>query len=54
PNGFYNDKSLRASVGFGFIWVTRFAPIRMDWGFPVKKKKYDDTQHFHLRFSTHL
>lgn len=54
PYGFYNDKSLRASVGFGFIWVTRFAPIRMDWGFPVKKKKYDDTQHFHLRFSTHL
>ncbi|HJD64783.1 MAG TPA: outer membrane protein assembly factor BamA, partial [Rickettsia endosymbiont of Diachasma alloeum] len=54
PNGIYNDKSLRASVGFGFIWVTRFAPIRMDWGFAVKKRKYDDTQHFHLRFSTHL
>ncbi|XVN40628.1 MAG: outer membrane protein assembly factor BamA [Rickettsia endosymbiont of Argas persicus] len=54
PNGIYNDKSLRASVGFSFIWITRFAPIRMDWGFPVKKKKYDDTQHFHLRFSTHL
>ncbi|AAU03634.1 outer membrane protein assembly factor BamA [Rickettsia typhi] len=54
PNGFYNDKSLRASVGFGFIWVTRFAPIRMDWGFPIKKKQYDDTQNFHLRFSTHL
>ncbi|HJD62711.1 MAG TPA: outer membrane protein assembly factor BamA [Rickettsia endosymbiont of Degeeriella rufa] len=54
PNGIYNDKSLRASVGFGFIWVTRFAPIRMDWGFAVKKKKYDDTQHFHLRFFTHL
>lgn len=54
PNGIYNDKSLKASVGFGFIWVTRFAPIRMDWGFAVKKKKYDDTQHFHLRFSTHL
>lgn len=54
PNGIYNDKSLRASIGFGFIWVTRFAPIRMDWGFAVKKKKYDDTQHFHLRFSTHL
>lgn len=54
PNGIYNDNSLRASVGFGFIWVTRFVPIRMDWGFAVKKKKYDDTQHFHLRFSTHL
>ncbi len=55
PNGgIYNDKSLRASVGFGFIWVTRFVPIRMDWGFTVKKKKYDDTQHFHIRFVTHL
>lgn len=54
PNGFYNDNSIRASVGFGFIWITRFAPIRMDWGFPIKKKKYDDTQTFHLRFTTHF
>ena len=51
---FYNDKSLRASVGFGFIWVTRFAPIRLDWGFPVKKKRYDQKQSFHLKFSTHF
>lgn len=51
---FYNDKSLRASVGFGFLWITRFAPIRVDWGFPVKKKKYDDTQRFHIKFSTHF
>ncbi len=51
---FYNDKSLRASVGFGFIWVTRFAPIRVDWGFPVKKKRYDQKQSFHLKFSTHF
>lgn len=51
---FYNDKSLRASVGFGFIWVTRFAPIRVDWALPVKKKPYDDTQRFHIRFSTHF
>jgi outer membrane protein insertion porin family len=51
---FYNDKSLRASVGFGFIWITRFAPIRVDWGFPVKKQRYDKTQHFHIKFSTHF
>ena len=50
----YNDKSIRASVGFGFVWVTRLAPIRMDWAFPIKKKKYDDTQRFHLKFSTHF
>ncbi len=52
--GFYNDKSLRASVGFGVIWVTRIAPIRLDWGFPIRKKKYDDKQTFHIKFSTHF
>jgi outer membrane protein insertion porin family len=51
---FYDDKSLRASVGFGFIWITRFAPIRVDWALPVKKKRYDDRQSFHLKFSTHF
>ncbi len=51
---FYNDKSPRASVGFGFIWVTRFAPIRVDWAYPIKRKRYDDTQHFHIKFATHF
>ncbi len=53
-NGFHNDKSLRASVGFGVLWVTRIAPIRLDWGFPIKKKKYDEKQVFHIKFSTHF
>ena len=54
PNDFYNDKSPRASIGFGFIWVTRLAPIRVDWAFPIRKKHYDDTQRFHLKFATHF
>ncbi len=53
-DSFYNDKSLRASVGVGFIWVTRFAPIRMDWAWPIKKRPYDEKQIFHLKFSTHF
>jgi outer membrane protein insertion porin family len=52
--GFYNDKAIRASVGFGFIWVTKIAPIRVDWAFPVKKEKYDETQTFHIKFSTNF
>lgn len=52
--GFYNDKSLRASVGFGVLWVTKIAPIRVDYAFAIKKKKYDETQHFHIKFSTHF
>ncbi len=52
--GFHNKKSIRASVGFGVLWVTRIAPIRLDWGFPVKKEKFDEKQVFHIKFSTSL
>jgi outer membrane protein insertion porin family len=51
---FYNDKSMRASVGFGIIWITRIAPIRVDWAVPIKKKPYDDKQNLHIKFSTHF
>jgi outer membrane protein insertion porin family len=54
PEGFYNDKALRASVGFGFIWITKIAPIKVYWGFPMKKQKYDEKQTFHIQFSTNL
>lgn len=50
----YNSRSPRASVGLGFLWITRIAPIRVDWALPVKKKSYDETQHWHIRFSTHF
>lgn len=52
--GLNNSKTLRSSVGFGVLWVTKIAPIRMDWGFPIKKEKYDETQTFHIKFSTHF
>lgn len=52
--GFYNEKSLRASVGFGVIWKTKIAPIRLDWGFPILKEKFDETQTLHIKFSTQV
>ncbi|MFK7973521.1 MAG: outer membrane protein assembly factor BamA [Rickettsiaceae bacterium] len=52
--GFYNSKSMRASVGFGVLWMTRMAPIRLDWAFPMLKKKYDEKQTFHIKFSTNF
>ena len=51
---FYNDKSMRTSVGVGLIWITRIAPIRVDWAWAIKSKKYDDKEHFHLKFATHF
>lgn len=50
----YNDKTPRVGAGVGFLWITRIAPIRVDWALPIKKKKYDETQHWHIRMSTHF
>lgn len=51
-NDIYNSKEPRASVGAGILWHTRIMPIRIDWAIPVRYKKYDDQQRFHIRMST--
>jgi len=38
---FYNDKNLRASVGFGLVWITKVGPFRIDFARAIKKEKYD-------------
>ncbi|MDX1924062.1 MAG: outer membrane protein assembly factor BamA [Rickettsiaceae bacterium] len=48
----YNSTAPRVSVGAGIIWMTRFAPIRIDYAVPVKREKCDETQRWHFRFST--
>ena len=46
----YVDKvKVRASVGVGLMWKSPFGPLRGDFGIPVVKDKYDQTQIF--RFS---
>jgi outer membrane protein insertion porin family len=44
-----DDNKVRASVGVGLMWRSPFGPLRADFGFPVSKSKYDETQVF--RFS---
>lgn len=51
-NQFHNDKALRASVGFGLIWVTNMGPLRIDIAKPIKKQKYDETRALLFSFST--
>ncbi|MDK9697702.1 MAG: outer membrane protein assembly factor BamA [Siculibacillus sp.] len=46
---YVDDVKLRASVGVGLMWKSPFGPLRADFGFPVAKDKYDQTQIF--RFS---
>ncbi|MFK8039926.1 MAG: outer membrane protein assembly factor BamA [Rickettsiaceae bacterium] len=48
----YDPHSPRASVGFGVLIVTRMSPIRLTWGYPIKKKYYDEKKTFNITFST--
>ncbi|MEQ9115474.1 MAG: outer membrane protein assembly factor BamA [Rickettsiales bacterium] len=51
---YYNEKALRASVGFGVLWITRMGPLRLDIAKAVKKQTYDKTQMVHFSFETRL
>lgn len=44
------DMQWRASVGTSIIWSSPFGPFRLDFGFPVAKEAFDETQVF--RFGT--
>ena len=49
----YSD-SPRVSVGFGFTWMSPMGRIDIDFGFPIVKEKYDETEVFRLNFGTRL
>lgn len=51
-NDVYDSKKPNLSVGTGFLWLTRIAPVRVDWALPMRKKRYDETQRWHVRFTT--
>jgi outer membrane protein insertion porin family len=51
-NDVYDSKKPDMSFGVGFLWLTRMAPIRVDWAVPIRKKRYDETQRWHVRFTT--
>jgi outer membrane protein insertion porin family len=48
----YDNPAIRASVGFGFTWVSPVGPIRLDLAAPVKKESIDQTQFFRISFGT--
>lgn len=49
----YSSK-IRSSVGFGFDWMSPMGKINIDFGFPISKEKYDETEVFRLNFGTSL
>lgn len=51
-NGYYNNKGLRVSPGFGLGWSTPMGLIRLDFGFPVVTQTGDKEQKILLNFGT--
>lgn len=50
----YYSNKIRSSVGFGFDWMSPMGKIDIDFGFPISKEKYDETEVFRLNFGTSL
>lgn len=47
------ESSLRTGWGFGFRWFTPIAPLRFEWGFPIKKPGEDiDSTVFEFNIGT--
>ncbi len=44
----------RVAAGFGFQWLSPMGQIDIDFGFPIVKEDYDETQVFRLNFGTRL
>ena len=50
----YYSSKVRMSAGFGFQWLSPMGQIDIDFGFPIAKEKYDETEVFRLNFGTRL
>jgi outer membrane protein insertion porin family len=49
---YYDSSSPRLSVGVGFSWKSPFGLINIDFGIPLLKQPYDQTQFFKFGFGT--
>ncbi len=47
-----DSKSVRASIGAGLSWTSPIGPLRLDYGIPVRKEKFDKEQRISFGFST--
>lgn len=48
----YIDQEWRTSIGVGVYWNTPMGPMNFSWGWPLKRKEYDQEQRFLLSFAT--
>ncbi|MBL6933561.1 MAG: BamA/TamA family outer membrane protein, partial [Rhodospirillales bacterium] len=44
--------SARVSVGTGITWVSPFGPLGIDFGVPIVKENFDETENMRVNFGT--
>jgi len=49
---FQNFGSLRYTTGLGFRWLSPMGPIRVEWGYNLKKEKGESSSRFEFAFGT--
>lgn len=47
-----DEKSIRASGGFGVSWKSPLGPLRLDYAVPYRKEDFDKEEHFRFNFGT--
>lgn len=47
-----DNSTPRVGAGVGVSWKSPLGPIRVDFAAPVKKEKYDESEHFRFSFGT--
>lgn len=48
----YRLGDLRYSYGLGFSWISPIGPLKFSYGFPLKLRQGDKTQHFQFQIGT--
>lgn len=46
------SSSIRVSVGAGVTWKSPMGPVAVDFGIPIKKESFDETELFRFNFGT--
>jgi outer membrane protein insertion porin family len=52
PAGILDKNSIRASAGFGISWISPLGPLKVDYAFPLKKEKFDETRRLTFGFTS--
>lgn len=47
-----DQRTMRVGAGFGISWSSPFGPLRIDYAFPIRRAKTDQTQRILFGFST--